>query len=255
MLSVLTIPAFKDNYIWLIKDSQSQRCIIVDPGDATPVLAILEAQELTIEAIILTHHHYDHIDGVAALLANNPDIKVYCKNPLFEKVHLVDEGDQLNFFDNKLTLNVWQVAGHTLDHVVYFNEHMLFCGDTLFSAGCGRLFEGSAQQMFSALTRIASLDEQTKVYCAHEYTQNNLIFALHVDPQNPALLTYIKHVSKLRQQGLPSLPTSIACEKLINPFLRTFDESIVNQLQNILAQPVLPGEQCFEILRAYKDRF
>ena len=255
MLSVLTIPAFKDNYIWLIKDSQSQRCIIVDPGDATPVLAILEAQELTIEAIILTHHHYDHIDGVAALLANNPDIKVYCKNPLFEKAHLVDEGDQLNFFDNKLTLNVWQVAGHTLDHVVYFNEHMLFCGDTLFSAGCGRLFEGSAQQMFSALTRIASLDEQTKVYCAHEYTQNNLIFALHVDPQNPALLTYIKHVSKLRQQGLPSLPTSIACEKLINPFLRTFDESIVNQLQNILAQPVLPGEQCFEILRAYKDRF
>lgn len=255
MLSVLTIPALKDNYIWLIKDSQSQRCVVVDPGEASPVLAILESQALIIEAIILTHHHYDHVDGVAALLADNPDIKVYCKNALFEKAHLVNEGEQLNFFDNKLTLTVWQVAGHTLDHVVYFNEQMLFCGDTLFSAGCGRLFEGSAQQMFTALTRLASLNDQTKVYCAHEYTQNNLIFALHVDPHNPALLAYIKQVSKLRQQGLPSIPTTIACEKRINPFLRTYDESLVNQLQALLAQPILAGEQCFEMLRSYKDRF
>jgi hydroxyacylglutathione hydrolase len=255
MLSVLTVPAFDDNYIWLIKDSQSQRCVVVDPGDATPVLDIVAAQKLTIEAIIITHHHRDHIGGVEAILATDSAIKVYGKTALFATIELVDEGQQLSFFDGELILNVWQVAGHTLDHIVYFNEQMLFCGDTLFSGGCGRVFEGTHQQMFDALSRLSSLNEKTKVYCAHEYTQNNLIFAIHVDPHNLELIEYIKFVSKLRQQGLATIPTTIEREKLINPFLRCAEPLLLNNLQSTLAKNISPGLQCFQELRAYKDQF
>jgi len=255
MLSVLTVPAFDDNYIWLIKDSQSQRCVVVDPGDAGPVIDIVTAQALTIEAIIITHHHRDHTGGVEALLASDPNIKVYGKTALFNNINLVDEGQQLAFFDGQLMLTVWQVAGHTLDHIVYFNDEMLFCGDTLFSAGCGRVFEGTHQQMFDALTRLSSLSEKTKVYCAHEYTQNNLIFALHVEPHNRELINYVKFVSKSRQQGLATIPTTIEREKLINPFLRCAEPSLLQHLQSILAKHVTPGLQCFQELRTYKDQF
>ena len=255
MFNVLNIPAFDDNYIWLIKDSQSSRCIVVDPGDAAPVLEVIASQNLTIEAIIITHHHNDHIGGVEKLMMDNPETKIFSKEPLFENANLVDEGDTIAFFDGRLSFKVWQVAGHTLDHVAYFNEQMLFCGDTLFSAGCGRVFEGTHQQMFDALSRLASLNEETKVYCAHEYTQNNLIFALHVDPHNMELINYIKSVSKARQQGLATIPTTIKCEKLINPFLRCDQPSLLNSVQNILAKPLTSGESLFKALRLYKDQF
>lgn len=255
MFSVLTIPAFNDNYIWLIKDTVSQRCVVVDPGTATPVLEILAAQKLTIEAIIITHKHADHTDGVAALVADNPSIQVFAKTSLFPGCAIVDEGSELAFFDGRLILNVWQVAGHILDHVIYFNENVLFCGDTLFSGGCGRIFEGTHAQMLHALSRLATLPDAVKVYCAHEYTQNNLIFALHVDPQNADLLAYVKQVAKLRQQGLPTVPSTIAREKAINPFLRVENDLLTNNLQNILSKPIDTGIQCFTALRKYKDHF
>jgi len=255
MLNILTVPAFDDNYIWLIKDSQSSRCIVVDPGDAVPVLDVLSSQNLTIEAILITHHHHDHTGGVEALVADNPQIKIFSKNPLFTNANLVDEGDEISFFDGNLSLKVWQVAGHTLDHIAYFNEEVLFCGDTLFSGGCGRVFEGTHQQMFDALSRLTKLNPQTKVYCAHEYTQNNLIFALHVDPNNSELIAYIKQVSKARQQGLATIPTTIGRELTINPFLRFNEPSILNNLQNILAKQISPGEALFKELRLYKDQF
>jgi hydroxyacylglutathione hydrolase len=255
MLSVLTIPAFNDNYIWLIKDSQSQRCIVVDPGDATPVLAILEAQQLSVEAILITHHHHDHTGGVNRLLLTNPESKVYSKTALFEEAVLVDEGDQITFFDNRLVFDVWQVPGHTLDHIVYVNDEMLFCGDTLFSGGCGRVFEGTHEQMFTALFRLSTLNPETKVYCAHEYTQNNLIFALHVDPTNNELLAYMQKVAKLRQQGVPTIPSTIEVERSINPFLRTFDQQLIDNLQGLLIKPITKGVFCFKELRIYKDNF
>jgi hydroxyacylglutathione hydrolase len=213
------------------------------------------AQGLTIEAIIITHHHRDHTGGVEALLASDANIQVYGKTALFSDINLVDEGQQLTFFNGQLTLNVWQVAGHTLDHIVYFNDEMLFCGDTLFSGGCGRVFEGTHQQMFDALSRLSGLNAKTKVYCAHEYTQNNLIFAVHVDPHNRELIDYVKSVSKSRQQGIATIPTTIEREKLINPFLRCDEPALLHHLQSILAKSISPGLQCFQELRAYKDQF
>jgi len=255
MFNVLTIPAFDDNYIWLINDSQSNRAVVVDPGDAAPVLARLAALSLTLDAILITHHHHDHTGGVEALLAEYPDAKVFAKQALFATTTLVDEGDHVSLFDGRLSLNVWQVAGHTLDHIAYFNEHMLFCGDTLFSAGCGRIFEGTVTQMYSALSRLATLPAQTKVYCAHEYTQNNLIFAVHVDPENKQLIDYVQQVAKLRQQGIPSIPSTIEQEMAINPFLRCADQNLINNLQNVLAKPIAQGEACFKALRHLKDNF
>ncbi|MFT6984396.1 MAG: hydroxyacylglutathione hydrolase [Psychromonas sp.] len=256
MVDILTINSFTDNYIWLIKDSQSKHCIVVDPGDAGPVLQVLAAQQLIVDAIILTHHHYDHIDGVEALLAESEQpIALYSKNRLFAHSVLVNEGDELTFFDDRFSLKVMEVPGHTLDHVAYYNESLLFCGDTLFSGGCGRLFEGSYLQMFNSLSRLALLPDHTQVYCAHEYTQNNLIFAFHFEPKNQHLLKYIKQVSKKRQQGLATIPTTIGLEKTINPFLRCDQSSLVNSLQMHLATKLSEPLSCFTALRKYKDQF
>lgn len=256
MVNILTIKSFNDNYIWLIKDSQSQHCIVVDPGDAGPVLEIVAAQQLVVDAIILTHRHYDHIDGVEALLSESDEtIAVYSKDKLFSKSLLVKEGQVLSFFGGRFSLNVMEVPGHTLDHVAYYNKELLFCGDTLFSAGCGRVFEGTFAQMFAALSRLAGLPDTTQVYCAHEYTQNNLIFAFHLEPKNEQLLKYIQLVSKKRQQGLATIPTTIGLEKALNPFLRCQQSSLVNSLQKQLAIELSDPLSCFTALRKYKDHF
>jgi len=256
MVNILTIQAFSDNYIWLIKDSQSAHCILVDPGEAAPVLQRLESQQLIVDAILLTHHHKDHTGGVKALLDAQPqDIKLYSKNMLFPQCELVHEGDTLHFFNGRYSLQVTEVPGHTLDHIAFYNDDALFCGDTLFSAGCGRVFEGTHEQMYDSVSRLAALPEHTKVYCAHEYTQANLSFALQVEPKNEALLAYTREASKKRQQGIPTIPTSIGQEKAINPFLRCEEAAVINRMQNILAQPIISHLECFKALRTYKDNF
>lgn len=256
MVNILTIKAYNDNYIWLIKDSQSQHCIVVDPGDAVPVLEVLASQELIIDAILLTHHHYDHVDGVEKLLAeSDQNIPVYSKNKLFAQSLLVEEGQQLHFFDSRFSFTVMEVPGHTLDHLAYYNEDLIFCGDTLFSAGCGRLFEGTPEQMYSSLSRIAQLPDSTKVYCAHEYTQNNLVFAHHLEPKNQMIKEYIQSAAKQRQQGVSTIPTTIALEKAVNPFLRCEKSSLVNSLQSRLAERLDDPLSCFTALRNYKDHF
>ena len=255
MVNILTIKGFDDNYFWLIKHEKSKRCIVVDPGDATPVLAILKSQNLILDAILLTHHHLDHTGGVNELLKHSPETKVYSKNKLFPFSVQVSENDNLDFFDSEYSLAVMETPGHTLDHIVFYNQDVVFSGDLLFSGGCGRVFEGTADQMFSSLQRVSALQDSTKVYCAHEYTQNNLLFAHHIEPKNADLLDYIQRVSKIRQQGLPTIPTSIGLEKTINPFLRCEDKSLKNELQQRLSQPLSTGVDCFRALREYKDRF
>jgi len=219
MLKIIPIPAFKDNYIWLL--FSGSHAVVVDPGDATPVMDALKQLSLTLDAILITHHHSDHIGGVAELIKQWP-AKVYApQKERYEFEHQAVEENDLVYLDNLgLTLKVMEVPGHTLGHVAYYGANCLFCGDTLFGAGCGRLFEGTPSQMYNSLQRLAQLPPDTAVYCTHEYTQHNLQFALQVDSDNTALTERIAQASITRNLGKPTLPSNIALELATNPFLR-----------------------------------
>lgn len=219
MLTVTAISAFEDNYIWLLQNGR--HVIVVDPGDAAPVIDHLKALSLTLEAILITHHHSDHVGGVQALL-DYQSATVYApsyRDYPFPHVG-VSEGDTLGFLKLALSLQVIWLPGHTLDHVAYVNESMLFCGDVLFSAGCGRLIEGTAEQMLHSLNRLKQLAPDIKVYCTHEYTAKNIAFALTIEPDNLMLRAHAVNVGRLRASNHVSLPSTIGLELAINPFLR-----------------------------------
>ncbi|MDP2706227.1 MAG: hydroxyacylglutathione hydrolase, partial [Burkholderiales bacterium] len=222
MTDVLHARAFEDNYIWLIRGKSPDRVAIVDPGDAGPVLAALDKQRLTPVAILCTHHHGDHVGGVADILKVYP-LPVY--GPARERIgtltHRLVDGDRVTLPELGLEFEVLDVPGHTAGHIAYFGAGMLFCGDTMFSAGCGRLFEGTAEQMHKSLSRFAALPEATRVYCGHEYTEANLRFALAVEPDNPDSDAYLEQARERRSQDLPTLPSTIGLERRVNPFLRS----------------------------------
>jgi hydroxyacylglutathione hydrolase len=219
MLDIIPIPAFDDNYIWLLHNKRY--AIVVDPGDAKPVIETLKKLNLTLAAILITHHHNDHIDGVNALLAYQV-APVYA--PKYESFHFkhtpLAEGDKVLLAEIELSLNVMWLPGHTLGHIAYVNHDYLFCGDTLFGAGCGRLFEGTPDQMLTSLNRLKTLNPETKVLCTHEYTTKNIAFALELEPDNLELQERKRLVDSLRLKNLPSLPSSIELELKTNPFLR-----------------------------------
>ena len=252
MLHIKSIPAFNDNYIWLIQNSD-QRCAIVDPGDAKPVLAYLKEHQLTPEAILITHHHHDHIGGVPDIVHHYPDINVVGpkQEPIPTLTHPVQDGDQIELFDVRFT--VLELPGHTLGHIGYVGDDKLFCGDVLFSAGCGRVFEGTMEQMFNSLNKLLTLPDNTEVYCAHEYTTSNIAFAMAVEPDNQELKHYRDDVIRLRAQDKITLPTTIKTEKNINPFLRTEAETIVKSVANrtLNAEPL----SIFTALREWKNEF
>jgi hydroxyacylglutathione hydrolase len=257
MLDIIPLSAFKDNYIWLLANNNNQQCAIVDPGDAAPVLEALRKRNLTLRSILITHHHHDHVGGVSKLHQEFPDISIY--GPAHESIpdltHPVKENDNVELDFLALRLRVIEIPGHTLSHIAYYGKRMLFCGDTLFSAGCGRLFEGTPAQMFESLTKIANLPEDTLIYCAHEYTQNNLRFAQTVEPNNNNIKNRLQEVTALREKNLATLPSLLSGEKLTNPFLRGEMDSVINSLSLQFGKPFTDPVDIFKTLRAWKDTF
>lgn len=249
------IPAFQDNYIWAIHCHRS--CAIVDPGDAKPVLAYLGEHELSLTHILITHHHNDHIGGIAELVKHFPDVSVVgIRSKRLPHVnHIIEDEDEIALEELDMRLKVKSVPGHTRDHIIFHNDHYLFCGDTLFSGGCGRLFEGTPQQMNQSLQYIASLDPSIKVCCAHEYTLANLSFALHLEPSNLALIAYQQEAIALREASQPTLPSTIGKEIAINPFLRCDSEEIAHYLAQHATQKSITYETTFEGIRKLKDVF
>lgn len=258
-LTVLAVPAFKDNYLWLIHDGVD--AAVVDPGDATPILAALDRLSLRLAAILLTHHHADHSGGVPALLAH-AQVAVY--GPRNDGIATVSvplgEGDFVTVPGIGLRLRVIDVPGHTLGHIAYVSDASatpwLFCGDTLFAGGCGRIFEGTPQQMAGSLAKLAALPDATLVYCAHEYTLANLRFAEAVEAASPALQARIHSDSARRAAGIATVPSTIALEKATNPFLRYTEPAIVASLvaAGKLPQGAAPLAS-FTALRTWKNSF
>lgn len=254
MLDVRCVPAFDDNYIWLPGLPGSRRVAIVDPGDAEPVLACLSAHGLEPAAILVTHHHGDHTGGICDLTARY-DIPVY--GPARERIpgmtHPVGDGERLELEALGLEFEVMETPGHTRGHVCYYGHGILFCGDTLFTAGCGRLFEGTPQQMHASLSRIAALPEATLVYCAHEYTAANLRFAKVVEPDNPDILARIDEVARRRARHEATVPAPLLQELKTNPFLRCAMAEVVSAAESFAGHTLPDGASVFAAVRHWKD--
>ena len=262
-VNITPIKAFSDNYIWAITNKQV--ATLVDPGDASVCIEFLEKNTLTLTSILITHHHSDHTGGINQLVdycqQKKWSLTVY--GPANENIPQCDvklnENDLVVLDELNINFRIIDLPGHTAGHIAYFaTDHVmpiLFCGDTLFSAGCGRLFEGSPEQMLNSLTKLADLPENTQVYCTHEYTQANLAFALTVEPNNQALVTYNKKVNELRSKGYASIPSTIQLEKQINPFLRCHKQSVQASAQQFATDSNGTPQDTFTTIRRWKDQF
>ncbi|MFZ6772580.1 hydroxyacylglutathione hydrolase [Undibacterium sp. SXout7W] len=256
-LSILTVPAFDDNYLWIVHNGQ--HAAVIDPGDALPILQTLEKHSLRLAAILLTHHHSDHVGGVTELLSHT-SVPVFgpTRDHIPTVTHALHEGDPVNIPELEWQLRVIDVPGHTAGHIAYFAEqqHWLFCGDTLFAGGCGRLFEGTPAQMLTSLEKLACLPEDTAVYCAHEYTLSNLRFAQEIEPDNLALQARVQQEQEKRAQGIATVPSQIGLEKQTNPFLRSKEASVIAKLleSDKITASQSPAEH-FAALRMWKNHY
>lgn len=254
MLKVIPLPALQDNYIWLLSNSQN-RAIVVDPGIAQPVLQALMKDKLELQAIWITHHHHDHSGG-AMEISQYFSVPIYgpaydgldnlLTHPLTERQILDGLGEPFRVID---------CPGHTKGHIAFYGDGKLFCGDTLFTAGCGRLFEGTAAQLYHSLQKFAALPDDTLIYCGHEYTYNNLRFAKTVEPDNAAIIERMQNMQILREKNLPTVPASLAIEKQTNPFLRCQEINLQQAVQNYLQKEITDPIAFFAALRLWKDNF
>ena len=231
-----------------------QRALIVDPGVAAPVFSFLTKHQLTLSGILITHHHWDHTNGVTEIIADYP-VPVFGpqNEPVAGMTNKVGEGDIVSFPNFPLQFSVLDIPGHTKGHIAYYASGILFCGDTLFAAGCGRLFEGTAEQLYSSLQKMAALPDETAVYCAHEYTLNNLRFAKTVLPDNHEISERLQHVQALSEKHEPTLPSFLSSEKLTNPFLLCETSELIKRVEQHAGKPLANPVDVFAALRKWKD--
>ncbi|HMA30337.1 MAG TPA: hydroxyacylglutathione hydrolase [Casimicrobiaceae bacterium] len=255
-MPIIPIPAFRDNYIWLLREGR--HAVVVDPGDAVPVLAYLDANALELAAILATHHHGDHVGGIADL-KRRFDVPVYgpAREAIPGRTHALVQDDSIVVPGIGLPLDVVDIPGHTAGHIAFVSpdEDLLFCGDTLFAAGCGRLFEGTPAQMWASLSKLAALPGTTRVYCGHEYTMANLRFASAVEPANPALPARVSREQAKRDAGAPTLPSTIAEERATNPFLRAEVPGVVAAASAHAGRALTQAVDVFAELREWKNGF
>ena len=252
MLTLIPLPAFEDNYIWVWHDER--HAVAIDPGDPMPLIQFLDAHQLALSAILITHHHRDHTGG-NTLLRERYNCSIYAPdNPRIPEVtHRLHGGDRVNIAEPGLRFDVIATPGHTLDHISYFGHGCLFCGDTVFGCGCGKLFEGSPATMAASLDVILNLPDATRVCCAHEYTLSNIDFAKTIDGGNPALLDRERADRALREKNLPTLPSTLAVEKATNPFLRFHEPAMRAFATRYLGRSTLCPADVFGAIRAAKD--
>jgi hydroxyacylglutathione hydrolase len=259
MLDIRPIHAFSDNFIWLLRDEGGQRCAVVDPGDAAPVIAQLESEGLTLSEILITHKHGDHIGGIRALKARFPNATVYgpVGEPIPELRYALHEGNEIDLDSIGTSFTVMDVPGHTEGHIAYVGRSadrpVLFCGDTLFSIGCGRVFSGSFEQLHDSLMRIRELSDDTLVYCAHEYTLDNIGFARWVEPDNPALLARAEQAHAQIDAGDDTVPSRLGDEKAANPFLRIDEPGVIAAAERHAGRAMRDSRDSFHTIRRWKD--
>ena len=257
MLQIEPIAAFSDNYIWLLSDPASGQAVVVDPGDASPVLSTLSERGLTLSGIMITHHHFDHVGGLATLKASHSCHVWGPHNPGIDGVDTrLADGDSVEILGTKF--DIIEVPGHTMDHIAFYHaaeKPLLFCGDTLFAGGCGRVFEGTFPMMHASLKKLAVLPEDTAVYCAHEYTLANLTFARAVEPDNQALADRIAAAEATRARSEATVPSTLGLELATNPFLRAETPALVAALSASSKLEGETGDEVFATVRGWKDNF
>jgi hydroxyacylglutathione hydrolase len=256
MLEIIPLPALKDNYIWLLKNKASTHVAIVDPSEAKPLLNLIESEGLIPVAIMITHHHWDHVGGIAEI-TDKYNIPVY--TPKTEAVdgstNPVGEGDIVSLPELNLELRILDVPGHTSGAIAYYSEDMVFSGDTLFTAGCGRMFEGTAPQMHASLSKFKSLPDETLLYCGHEYTVSNLQFAATVEPDNKTIQERLCQAKQLRGKNQSTVPATLKLEKESNPFLRCEQTNVIDAVSKYSGKTLDKPHEVFAAMRSWKDNF